>query len=177
VQRAAFLDRDGVLNQSNIINGLPSPPRNLTELKILPGVEIGLLKLKRLGLKTIVVTNQPDVARGTDTIEQVNEINNFLEKNLPIDYFYICPHDNSDNCECRKPKAGLILTAAQDHKINLPSSYLVGDRWRDVAAGQAAGCKCFFIDYKYPEESPSPPFTRVSSLLAAAKKIEKEIEQ
>ena len=177
MQGAVFLDRDGVLNQCKIINGLPHPPRNLTELKILPGVEVGLLILKRLGLKTIVVTNQPDVARGLFTIEQVNELNNYLERKLPLDFFYVCPHDNADNCGCRKPKAGLIFTAAQEQKIDLSASYLIGDRWRDVAAGQAADCKCYFIDYKYPEKSPSLPFTRVSSLLEAARRIEKEIKQ
>ena len=177
MERAVFLDRDGVLNNTKILNGLPHPPHILSELQILPGVELGISILKRLGFKTIVITNQPDISRGITSIEKVTKLNDFLNSKLLLDDIYFCPHDDDDKCGCRKPKPGLIFKAATEHNINLDSSYFIGDRWRDVAAGQAAGCRCLFIDYKYPEKAPSPPFTRVLSLLEAAKRIEKEMEK
>lgn len=169
--RAIFLDRDGVINHSRIEGGIPSPPKSIEECRIISGVDIALSMLKNLDFKLIVVTNQPDIARHTSSLENVQEINEYLLTELPIDAFYICPHDDSDKCNCRKPKPGLILQAANDFSIDVKTSYLVGDRWRDIEAGQAAGCSCYFIDYKYSEKSPESPFIRVFSLLEVAKNI------
>ena len=106
--RAIFLDRDGVINKSLTIDGVPSPPRDLMDLEILPGVETALNRLRRSGFLLIVVTNQPDVSRGLVSISDVDEINNFLSNSLPIDAFFVCPHDNHDSCNCRKPKPGML---------------------------------------------------------------------
>lgn len=171
MDRAIFLDRDGVVIHSNLVRGIPTPPRSIQECRIIADVDIALSMLKALNFKLIVVTNQPDIARRTTSMKNVQEINQYLLSKLPIDAFYICPHDDSDECICRKPKPGLILEAAEDFSIDVSRSYLVGDRWRDIEAGQAAGCSCYFIDYKYTEKSPKLPFTRVSSLLEVAKKI------
>jgi D-glycero-D-manno-heptose 1,7-bisphosphate phosphatase len=171
MNRAVFLDRDGVINRAPIRDGLPVSPRNLNNLEILPGVETALNGLKRSGFLLIVVTNQPDVARGIISITEVHEINNFLSNSLPIDGFFVCAHDNQDYCTCRKPKSGLLLDAAIQFRIDTKSSYLVGDRWRDIEAGQAVGCACYFIDYGYPEKSPKEPFKRVFSLLEASHEI------
>ncbi len=153
--RAVFLDRDGVLNRPLIRDGKPYPPRALEEVEILPGVAEALENLKRAGFLTIVVTNQPDVARGTVRRETVEEIDARLASQLPLDQIMVCYHDDRDACQCRKPAPGLILTAARQHDIDLSKSYLVGDRWRDVEAGQHAGCKTILLDYGYAERGPA----------------------
>ena len=169
--KAVFLDRDGVVNKAFVRNGLPTPPQKLEEVEILLGVKESILRLKQQNFEVVVVTNQPDAARGLVTRGSIAEINEFLKLHLGINHFYTCFHDDSDKCNCRKPEPGLILKAAQDLDIDVSRSSLVGDRWRDIAAGQRAGCKCFFIDYKYSEKSPSLPYTRVSSLTEATQMI------
>ena len=115
----------------------------------------------------IVVTNQPDVARGTATMAVVEEINNYLASRLPIDEFRTCYHDSGDDCDCRKPLPGALLAAARQHGIDLRQSYMVGDRWRDTEAGQRAGFKTFFIDYGYAEKKPESVNYVVQSLTQA----------
>lgn len=168
MRRAVFLDRDGVINRSEIVNGKPYPPANLAAMEILPGVPNALKKLSNAGFLLIVITNQPDVARGTTPRETVEEINNYLAAQLPIDEFRTCFHDNGDGCDCRKPLPGSLLSAARMHNIDLTKSYMVGDRWRDVEAGQQAGCKTIFIDYGYDEKQPTAIDFRVQSLEEAA---------
>jgi D-glycero-D-manno-heptose 1,7-bisphosphate phosphatase len=171
MNKAVFLDRDGVINKTLVFDGIPRPPKNLKELVILPGTSKAIKLLREVNFEIVVVTNQPDVARGLIIEESVKEINDYLGNELKIDYFYCCFHDDSAQCNCRKPKPGLLVTAAQDLELDLKSSFMVGDRWRDISAGQAAGCDCFFIDYGYSEKSPILPFRRVSSLLEASKLI------
>lgn len=167
MKKAVFLDRDGVLNRSILVNGLPRPPTSVREIEILEGVSEAIQILKNNEIIPVVVTNQPDVSRGITTQSNVEAINAFLGNALKIDHFYTCFHDDRDLCECRKPAPGLILCAAQDLKLDTRRSYLVGDRWRDISAGQAAGCQTFFIDYSYPELKPKMPFKEVTSLLQA----------
>lgn len=169
--KAVFLDRDGVVNKAVVKDRKPYPPANLTELEILPGVALALNNLYKRGYKLIVVTNQPDVARGTVRLETVKEINAFLQSRLPIDDFFCCFHDNSDGCECRKPKPGAILSAAQKYDIDLTQSFMVGDRWRDIEAGISAGCKTIFLDYGYDEKQPMYLDYRVQSLYEASQII------
>ncbi len=171
MRRAVFLDRDGVINQATVVGGKPYPPANLAAMKILPGVEQALKILSEAGFLLIVVTNQPDVARGTIRRETVEEINQHLATCLPIDEFRTCFHDTSDACDCRKPLPGALLSAANDHGIDLTQSYMVGDRWRDVEAGQQAGCRTIFIDYHYDEKQPSSVDFYAASLLEAANLI------
>jgi D-glycero-D-manno-heptose 1,7-bisphosphate phosphatase len=171
MNRAVFLDRDGVINKAPVKDGVPTPPPNLENLEILPGVETALNTLKQSGFLLIVVTNQPDVSRGIISMAEVEAINDFLLDSLPIDAIFVCAHDNQDYCLCRKPKPGLLFDAAKEFQIDRKSSFLVGDRWRDIEAGQAAGCACYFIDYGYSEKSPLEPFKRVYSLLDASRGI------
>jgi len=166
--RAVFLDRDGVINRTIVRNGLPYPPHNLAELEVLPGVAESLRRLREAHYYLIVVTNQPDVARGTQTKETVEAIHNFLKAQLPIHDFRVCYHDDSANCHCRKPKPGMILDAAEVYDIDLSQSFLVGDRWRDIEAGSRAGCKTIFIDYHYSEPNHSQPDIVLHSLAEAA---------
>ena len=167
--RAVFLDRDGVLNRSVLRDGKPHPPASALEIEILPAVDEALQKLTNAGFMIIVVTNQPDVARGTQTRKAVEEINTFLMDRLPIDEIMVCYHDDREACRCRKPLPGLLLAAAEKYGIDLGGSFMVGDRWRDMEAGSRAGCKTVFIDYAYAERVPSrPPDLKVNSLLEAA---------
>jgi D-glycero-D-manno-heptose 1,7-bisphosphate phosphatase len=155
--RAVFLDRDGVINRTLVRDGKPYPPRNVGELEILPGVAEALKQLHNVGFKLIVVTNQPDVARGTQTRAMVEEINTALRSRLPIDEFRVCYHDDADQCACRKPRAGALLQSAQEFGIDLKASFMIGDRWRDIEAGRRAGCKTIFIDYHYAEKERVEP--------------------
>ena len=168
--RAVFLDRDGVINRAVIRDGKPYPPRSLAELELLPGVPEALQLLHDAGLLLIVVTNQPDVARGTQTKEAVEAMHDSLRASLPIDAVRACYHDG-DGCNCRKPKPGFLFDAQDEFGVELHSSYMVGDRWRDIEAGQRAGCACLFVDNSYNERQPDEPFIRVTSLLHAAQWI------
>lgn len=169
--KAVFLDRDGVLNQAKVIDGKSYPPQTLEEFVILPGVKDACEKLKRAGYLLIVVTNQPDVATGVQKKEIVDAMHQKLLKFLPIDAIYTCFHISADNCECRKPKPGMLIQASADHQIDFSMSCLVGDRWRDIEAGQQVGCLCYFIDYDYNERKPAVPFKTVASLESAAELI------
>lgn len=170
-QRAVFLDRDGVINRAIVYNGKPYPPRSLAELEILPGVPEVLTQLKAAGFRLIVVTNQPDVARGTQTRTEVEAMHAVLTAQLPIDEVRACYHDAADGCDCRKPRAGMLLAAARDYPLDLAASYLIGDRWRDIEAGQRAGCTSLFIDYQYAEPRPTAPYVRTASLAEAVEWI------
>jgi D-glycero-D-manno-heptose 1,7-bisphosphate phosphatase len=170
--KVVFLDRDGVLNKPVVREGRPFPPASPDELEIVPGALGALAALREKGFSLYVVTNQPDVARGTQRRSSVEAIHAVLRKALPLDGFYVCYHDNADACECRKPKPGLLLTAASEHGISLSASYMIGDRWRDVEAGQRAGCRTVWIDAGYAERGPSaPPDFKVRSLPEAADRI------
>jgi len=171
MKKAIFLDRDGVVNSSIVVDGKPYPPRSLDQLEILPGVENALLKFRENGYLCIVITNQPDVARGKVSLQSVEELNQYLLSKLAIDDVYSCYHDDKDQCECRKPKPGAIIDAGQKYDIDLINSYMIGDRWRDVEAGLSAGCKTAFIDYNYNEKRPVGHTYSVESLLDFAKII------
>ncbi len=165
--KAVFLDRDGVLNKAIVKNGKPYPPVDLGHTEIIPGVEQAAQLLRAHGFELIVVTNQPDVARGTALRETVEAINQFLQVKLGIAEFRTCYHDSKDVCSCRKPLPGAILDAASARKIDLSQSFMVGDRWRDIEAGEAAGLKTVFIDYGYDEKQPVSYDFKASSLLEA----------
>lgn len=176
-RRAVFLDRDGVINKAILRNGKPYPPANLDELEILQGVSQALHTLKKAGFLLIGVTNQPDVARGTQKRKVVESINAAILEALPVDEILVCYHDDRAGCLCRKPKPGLFSQAARTYSIDLSASFMVGDRWRDIEAGRRAGCTTILIDYGYIEkEASSPPDFRVRSLREAAWLICQEIK-
>ncbi len=175
MRRAVFLDRDGVINRAIVRDGLPYPPANLDELEILPGVAEALQKLHEENYLLIVVTNQPDVARGIINKADVEKINSHLFSLLPLDYIKTCYHDSGHDCLCRKPLPGAIIESSKENQIDLSKSFMVGDRWRDVEAGKSAGCKTFFINYHYAEKQPVKPDFIVSSLLEAQKIISGEL--
>jgi transaldolase len=170
-RKAVFLDRDGVLNRAIIRDGRPYPPRTLVEMELLPGVAAACDALHAAGYLLVLVTNQPDVSRGSQTIENVRAMNGILAEQLGLDACEVCTHDDADHCDCRKPKPGLLTKAARRLGIQLKDSFVVGDRWRDIEAGQRAGCRTVFIDCGYSERRPAEPDHASSSLAGAAKWI------
>jgi D-glycero-D-manno-heptose 1,7-bisphosphate phosphatase len=163
--RVVFLDRDGVLNRAQVIDGVPSPPASVEALEILPGVAEALDRLRAARFRLVVVTNQPDVARGTQSREAVEAIHDELKRRLPLDEIRVCYHDDADACPCRKPRPGLLL---QGGAFDPAASVMVGDRWRDIDAGRAAGCATVFVDGGHGEPLRSAPDVRVSTLTEAA---------
>jgi D-sedoheptulose 7-phosphate isomerase len=168
-RRAVFLDRDGVINRTFVRDGKPFPPTTLQELEVLPGVPEALHELKQHGYKLLVVTNQPDVARGKQSRQTIDAMHQALSARLPLDDILVCYHTDKDKCDCRKPMPSMLFEAAKKHNIDLAASFMVGDRWRDIEAGYNAGCKTILIDYGYSERSPAhAPDLRVGSLREAA---------
>jgi D-glycero-D-manno-heptose 1,7-bisphosphate phosphatase len=167
LKRAVFLDRDGVLNDAIVKDGKPYPPDSIESFKISEGAKEACALLKNSSFELIVVTNQPDVSRGTTTVHQVEQFHEHLKRNLDIAHFYVCFHDDQDDCLCRKPNPGLILNSSQELGIDTRNSFMVGDRWRDIEAGNAAGCRSIFIDHSFNEKQPKRYFAKVSSLLEA----------
>ena len=167
MRRAVFVDRDGVLIAAVVHNGLPHPPASVVDLTFLPGVRERVAELKKLGFLVVCVTNQPDVARGTVTRATVDEINARVRAEMRLDDLAVCWHDDRDGCDCRKPRPGLLLEAAERLGIDLGRSYMIGDRWKDVACGAAAGCATVFVDYGYAEPFQGPSPAHVSPTAAA----------
>jgi D-glycero-D-manno-heptose 1,7-bisphosphate phosphatase len=165
---AVFLDRDGVLNEVIIRHGKPYPPRDLSELVITRDAPAALEALKREGFLLIVVTNQPDVARGTVSRADIDKINAQLSAILPLDAIEVCEHDDKARCDCRKPKPGMILRAGEKFCVDLAGSFMLGDRWRDVEAGQRAGCRTVLVGDGYGEAFPCAPTIKLTSLAGAA---------
>lgn len=166
-KRAVFLDRDGVLNRPVVRDGLSFPPARLDDFELYPDVVEGCEKLKDAGFLLIVVTNQPDVGRGTQTREAVEAIHARLRTLLPsLDGIEVCFHGGAthgDPCDCRKPAPGMLQRAAAAHGIDLERSFLIGDRWRDVDCAHAAGCRAIFIDHGYCEPLRETPEFTVSN--------------
>jgi D-glycero-D-manno-heptose 1,7-bisphosphate phosphatase len=152
--KAIFLDSDGVLNKAIIKTGKVVAPTSLAELVIPDEVKPALDRLKAAGYLLLCVSNKPDVARGLMTQADVDAIYGKIRSDLPLDDIFICYVENS---ACYKPNPGLLLDAAKKYDIDLTQSYMIGDRWRDIGAGQNAGCKTIWIDRGYAENLPNPP--------------------
>jgi len=170
LRSAVFLDRDGVINRVLLRDGKPYPATNLAQFEILPGVSEGCRLLKNAGFYLIVATNQPDVGRGTLKQETVEAIHAEMCRRLPIDRVEVSYDSGGENppSEFRKPRPGMLLRAARELGIDLSRSFMVGDRWRDIDCGHAAGCRTILIDYGYTEELRHAPDHRVKSLREAA---------
>jgi D-glycero-D-manno-heptose 1,7-bisphosphate phosphatase len=175
-RRAVFLDRDGVINRALERDSKPYPPGSLSEFEILPEVPAACAKLKQAGFLLVVVTNQPDVGRGTLQKEIVQTIHAEMCRQLPVDRVEVCYHPGEDasDCDCRKPKPGMLLHAAKELGLDLTQSWMVGDRWRDVDCGYAAGCRTIFIDRGYAEELRQKPHFSAGNLAQAADIILRE---
>lgn len=169
MQRAVFLDRDGVINRPVVREGKPYPPASLAEFELLPGVAEACAKLKDAGWLLVVATNQPDVGRGTQRREEVEAMHAAMGERLPLDRVEVCYDPGQGQpSEFRKPAPGMLLRAARELEIDLAQSWMVGDRWRDIDCGAAAGCRTIFIDYGYDEKLRAQPTFRAASLLEAS---------
>ena len=164
VNRAVFLDRDGVLNANIERDGKQVAPTTLAEFQLLPGVVDAVARLKAAGFIIVVVTNQPDVATGRTPKAVVEAMHAILRSQMPLDAIMVCFHTDKDKCACRKPLPGMLLEAAAELDIDLGGSFMVGDRWRDTLAGRAAGCRTIFVDYGHFQEGPHRPERTVRSL-------------
>ena len=171
VKRAVFIDRDGVINRAVVRDGKPYPPQTLADLELLPGVPEAMRSLRDAGFSLIVATNQPDVGAGRQTREAVEAMHDHLQSTLPIDDIRVCYHVDADRCACRKPKPGMLLDAAAVWQIDLEASVMVGDRWRDIEAGRAAGCRTILIESGYDEREAEGFDAAVPSLLDASRVI------
>jgi D-glycero-D-manno-heptose 1,7-bisphosphate phosphatase len=165
---AVFLDRDGVINKTFLRAGVSHPPEHLCDFEFLPGVIAAAKALQAAGWPLIVVTNQPDVARGTQTQERVEEMNRHMQEHLGVLDVLVCFHDSGDACACRKPQPGMLLQAARRWEIDLPRSVMVGDRWSDILAGQDAGCSTVLIVTPWSGQERCRPDHCAASLPEAA---------
>jgi D-glycero-D-manno-heptose 1,7-bisphosphate phosphatase len=165
---AVFLDRDGVLNRTFLRDNVSHPPAALEELEFLPGVVEATCRLADAGFGLVVVTNQPDVARGLQSRERVEQMNALVRHRLPVLDVLTCYHDTGDNCECRKPRPGMLKRAAILWNLDLSQSFMVGDRWSDVAAGHAAGCLSLLLLTPYSGLERCRPAHCVRDLAEAA---------
>jgi len=172
--KAVFLDRDGVINRPIIVDGKPYPARTVADFEILPGVNQACSDLKKAGYLLVVVTNQPDVGRGILKKEVVEAIHETMMQHLPIDRVEVCYHAGAEfgeECECRKPRPGMLINAAAALSIDLAQSVMIGDRWRDIDCGKRAGCKTIFIDWGYNEPLHEQPDFKAATLLESAELI------
>lgn len=155
LQRAIFLDRDGVINRVIMKEGKPYSPRKLSDFQLTDGIKGVLDHLKEAGFLLIVVTNQPDISRGLITWDALEAIHNLIRPELPVDDIIVCPHDDADECDCRKPKPGMIIESARKWDIDIESSFIIGDTWKDMEAGKSAGCTTILLDAPYNQDVKS----------------------
>lgn len=162
-----FLDRDGVLNKSEVRGRKPYAPRSFEDFEIYPEAFAALEKLKNAGYQLIVVTNQPDVGNGVVAQRVVEKMNAKLMQELPVDAVYACFHSQSEGCTCRKPGTGMFMRAVEEFGADLNNSFMVGDRFSDIKAGENAGCKTIFIDRHYSETPDMKPDYTVQDITDA----------
>jgi len=166
-----FLDRDGVLNRPVLRGGRAVAPRAVAEFVLLPGVTAAVSALRHAGFLAVVVTNQPEIARGGLDPAELARMHDRLQHAVPLDAIYVCPHDDADACACRKPKPGLLRRASQEWNISLEASFMVGDTERDLAAGKAVGCTTILVGAADPAVAGVSADFAVRDLPAAAELV------
>ncbi len=169
MKRAVFLDRDGVLNPPEERGGRRHAPLSLEAFRPYPRAAASVEALRQAGLLCLVVTNQPDVAAGELDRATLDAMHEQLVRDVGVDAVYVCLHGDADGCACRKPQPGLLLEAAADWGVDVTASFLVGDRWRDIEAGRAAGCLTILVTG--PESDGAHPDYRAGDLEAAVRTI------
>ncbi|OGZ42320.1 MAG: hypothetical protein A3C80_00605 [Candidatus Ryanbacteria bacterium RIFCSPHIGHO2_02_FULL_45_43] len=145
MNKAVFLDRDGILNKLVMHEGKPRSPWTFSDFEILPDVREAVSTLKAHDFLCIVVTNQPDIHPGWLSLDELEKMHLHLLKELPLDHIYFCPHPGDSDCECSKPKPGMAHEAAKKFCIDFPRSFVVGDRWRDIDLGKNIGSRTILI--------------------------------
>jgi D-glycero-D-manno-heptose 1,7-bisphosphate phosphatase len=166
--RAVFLDRDGTLIKTDIVNGLPRAIRKINQMELMSGVIEGCELLLSYGYLLFIITNQPDVWNGTNSRENVTEVNSYLEKKLGISESYVCFHSSEVFCDCRKPNPGLVYRASDDFSLDLNQSWFIGDRPKDVETAHLAKCRgAVWLKTNYSEGSPKFGCLRADNFLTA----------
>jgi D-glycero-D-manno-heptose 1,7-bisphosphate phosphatase len=169
--KAVFFDRDGVLVRSVVRAGKPYAPTTLSDFEVLTEAPAAVVQLRALGFLAIAVTNQPDLATGKLGKHELDAMHAILNNRMPLDDILVCPHVDADQCSCRKPKPGLLIDGARRYQLDLAACFMIGDRWRDVEAGRAAGCRTIFIDRAYDEKLTVYPDHVVLDVAEAAELI------
>tara|TARA_B100000989_G_C19364796_1_gene394830 strand:+ start:237 stop:752 length:516 start_codon:yes stop_codon:yes gene_type:complete len=159
---AIFFDRDGILIKTKIINQNPVAIKSINEIVINRGI-INICKKLNKNFYLFMITNQPDVSRGNNTKKNVNEINSFLKKKLKLKKTYVCFSSNN-TCKDRKPNPGMIKKAIKTYSIDAKKSYMIGDRWKDIVAGQRSKCKTILLNKKYSEKNKCKPDYTIKNL-------------
>lgn len=149
MKRAVFLDRDGVLAEAIVRDNRAVAPTRLEDFVLVPEAGEQVARLRAARLVCLVFTNQPEIARGLLDRAVLDMMHERLREAVPVDDVLVCPHDPTDDCACHKPKVGMLLDAAERYELDLAQSFVIGDRWRDVDAGRAAGCYSILIDRPY----------------------------
>lgn len=162
--KAVFFDRDGVINVTVFRNGAQRAPQDMREFAYVEGLEATLPVLRDRGFVLLVCTNQPDVARGWQARDQVLEFHARIQRELPISGIYSCFHDDAHDCECRKPKPGLLLQAGADFNVDYARSFMIGDRWKDIEAGRAAGCRTVYLRHPHDASDAHHPDHEIRSV-------------
>jgi D-glycero-D-manno-heptose 1,7-bisphosphate phosphatase len=152
-RRAVFLDRDGVLNEPIIRNGKAYAPLSLEDFRLVVEAPVQVGRLRAAGLVCIVVTNQPEIASGELSPVVLEKMHRQLRERVGVDDIFVCVHNSNEGCSCHKPRPGMIKDAASRWDIDLGTSFMVGDRWRDIDAGRAAGCHTVLIARDYSQSS------------------------
>jgi len=172
---AVFVDRDGTLNQQVIRDGKPFPPQSVAEFALFPEVPAACAALAAAGYTLVVATNQPDVARGTQSLAVVEAMHARLRQLVPeitrIEVCYAAGNPGDPPDPRRKPEPGMLRDAAAALGLDLGRSWMVGDRWRDVDCGRRAGVRTVFIDFHYAEKLDAAPDFTVASFGEAARII------
>jgi D-glycero-D-manno-heptose 1,7-bisphosphate phosphatase len=178
MKRAIFLDRDGIINEvvfRGENNIKPIAPWGIEEFKLIQNIKSPLIKLRKMEFHLFIVTNQPDISKGILKRSTVKKMNDIILNELPIDEIMVCPHIDSDDCKCRKPKPGMIKTLAQKWGINLNDSFLIGDNWKDIESGKLAGCSTILVD-KFYNKSVQAEY-RVKNLIMSTDVIKSQISK
>jgi len=170
--KAIFLDRDGNVNvepEDEVVD-------SLEEIRLLPNTISALKLIKTTDFVLFFITNQIGISQGKLTVKKFHQINNLIlkqlkDENIQIEKTYFCPHTHEDNCNCRKPKTGMIDKAVKEHNIDLPSSYVIGDRDSDILLGKEVGCKTIFVKTGFDTMPKTKPDYVAEDLLDAVKYI------
>ena len=149
MKNAIFLDRDGVVNTMIKRGDKLTSPRSISEWVWEPGIHVAVEKIKKNGYFVFIVTNQPEIARKTLDQNILEKFHQMIRDELSVDDIAVCLHDDADNCFCRKPKAGMLVELAKKWDIDLKNSVMVGDRGKDIVAGEAVGCTTVLINKDY----------------------------
>ena len=178
MKKAIFLDRDGVINEVIFRGGnnsKPIAPWKIEEFKLVPGIKKPLTDLSQLGFHLFIVTNQPDISKGVIKSSTVKKMKAIVMNEFSFDEIMVCSHIDGDNCNCRKPKPGMLISLAKKWGINLGISFLIGDNWKDIESGKAAGCRTILID-KFYNKSVKADY-RVENLRMSVKVVKSHLSK